>query len=517
MSLMKIENKLNCLKIPNSLLLIIIIVTGFLVRAHFTYWDINFESSDAFLFLLEAKLFSEGNFEEFNIRSLWPILVSPFLSIFQFEEQIDNMNLMRMISIFISSITVLVIFRISKEFVKVRYALFVAALFAFDPSLIQNSVFGIREPIFILLGLVSFFYAIHKNEKFMLFAFLFAGLALDTRLNAIVLPIFLCIIIFFRFKSFKKISIYILAGLGIFLIASIPYILIPIEQGQIPFMQYATDAANTINENKITPSTYTESNDDNQEIIIISIMREIIHLGRICLPFTWIFALIGFFSWINNRDFKFYAVISLLVIILVIAIPMYFQSAEYRNLLLASPLLFILAGVGLEKILEKRKLKKIILFSLTIILFLSSIVFINLLDNRDRDEILEKEDVGKIIVQKFSGRFLGDLFDNINQNIPNVEHGGIEGTSNALYYNENISITIQTTPISSSEFLINESKRLKVDYIIIDNKLDNRFPLFEDIFENENKYPYLEKKYEYISEKIDLHVKVFKINYEFYD
>jgi len=64
---------------------------------------------------------------------------------------------------------------------------------------------------------------------------------------------------------------------------------------------------------------------------------------------------------------------------------------------------------------------------------------------------------------------------------------------------------------------MNESKRLKVDYLIIDNKLDNRFPLFEDIFENENKYPYLEKRFEYVSEKINLHVKVFEINYEFYD
>jgi hypothetical protein len=194
---------------------------------------------------------------------------------------------------------------------------------------------------------------------------------------------------------------------------------------------------------------------------------------------------------------------------------MYFQSAEYRNLLLASPLLFILAGVGLERILEKRRVKKIILFSLTIILFSSSIIFIDGLDNRDRNKILEKENVAKIIIEKFSGRFLGDLFNNINQNIPNVKHGGIENTSNALYYNENISITIQNIPITSSEFLMSESKRLNVNYIIIDNKLDNRFPLFEDIFENENKYPYLEKEFEYISEKTDLHVKVFKINYEF--
>ena len=516
MSLIKIEKKLDLVKIPNSVLLIIIIIVGFFIRVYFTYWDINLEAPDAFLFLLEATSFSEGNFEDLNIRSLWPILISGFFLIFQSEELVDRMNLIRMISILISSITILVVFKIGKEFVKVKYALFIAALFAFDPSLIQNSVFGIREPIFVLLGLISFFYAIHKNEKFMLLAFLFAGLALDARLNAIVLPIFLCIIIYFRFKSFKKKSIYILSGMAIFLFVIFPHILIPIEQGQLPFIPYVSNSVNIISENRISASTYAGSNDDGLEIIITSIMKEIIHFGRISLPLAWIFAFIGFFSWINNRDYKFYTVILLLVLVLAIAIPMYFQSAEYRNLLLASPLMFILAGVGLERILEKRKFRKTILFSLIIILFLSSIIFINLLDNRDKDEILEKEIVAKIIVQKFSGRFLGDLFDNMNQNIPNVQRGAVEDTSNALYYNENISTTIQQSPIASSEFLMSESMRLKIDYIVIDNKLDNRFPLFEDIFENENNYPYLEKRLEYVSEKINFHVKVFEINYKLY-
>ena len=60
-------------------------------------------------------------------------------------------------------------------------------------------------------------------------------------------------------------------------------------------------------------------------------------------------------------------------------------------------------------------------------------------------------------------------------------------------------------------------KRLKVDYLIIDNKKDNRYPIFEEIFSNESEYSFLEKKSEYISEKINFHVKVFKINYEEYE
>ena len=43
---------------------------------------------------------------------------------------------------------------------------------------------------------------------------------------------------------------------------------------------------------------------------------------------------------------------------------------------------------------------------------------------------------------------------------------------------------------------MSESKRLKVNYLIIDNKIDNRFPLFEDIFENYvDLEPIFEQKY----------------------
>ncbi len=279
-------------------------------------------------------------------------------------------------------------------------------------------------------------------------------------------------------------------------------------------MNFLTSSMNQLQTSDISPSTYSESN-ESLGIVETSIVREILHLGRINLPLTWIFVIVGFFSWIQTRDFKFYAVISALTVILLVALPMYFQSAEYRNLLLASPFLFILAGVGLERKIEKIKFKKITIMILTIILIFSSIITVNLLDNRDKEESLEKEKIAKIIVNKFSGRFMGDLFGYINQNIPNVQHGEVSTIDlTTLYYNENISITIQNSPITSIEFLLKESKKLNVNYLIIDNKLDNRYPIFEDIFKNEKKYPFLEKSWEYTSKNINFEVKVFKINYD---
>ena len=512
MKISQFGEKIESIKISNVVLLLVIIVIGFSVRSYFTYWNMNFESPDAFLFLLEANSFVEGSFDRFSIRAVWPMIISGFFSIFQFTELVDKMNLIRIISISISTISIFLIYKISKKFIKNKYALFVAALFAFDPSLIENSVLGIREPIFLLFGLIAVYYGIHKNEKFMFLAFAFAGLAFDTKIAGIAIPIFLCAFILLKFKSFNKKIKFVSIGIIIFLIVASPYIILTFEQGGIPFIWILTNSMNYLETNNISPSTYSEPN-ESLGIVETSIVREIIHLLRINLPLTWIFVIVGFFSWIQTRDFKFYSVISALAVILLIALPMYFQSAEYRNLLLASPFLFILAGVGLDRKIEKIKFRKITILILTIILIFTSIITVNMLDNRDKEENLEKEKIAKIIVNEFSGRFMGDLFGHINQNIPNVKHGEVADTSTTLYYNENISITIQPTSITSVEYLMKESKRLNVDYLIIDNRSDNRYPIFEDIFKNEKKYPYLEKSLEYTSKNINFEVKVFKINY----
>ena len=228
--ILQFSEKIESVKIPNLILLLAIVVIGFSVRSYFTYWDMNFESPDAFLFLLEANSFVEGNFDKLSIRAIWPMIISGFLSIFQFTELVDKLNLIRIISISISTITTVLVYKISKKFVKSKYALFVAALFAFDPSLIENSVLGIREPIFLLLGLISIYYGIHKNEKFMFLAFVFAGLAFDTKIAGIVIPIFLCIFILLRFKSFNKKIKFISIGIVIFLIVALPYIILTSEQ-----------------------------------------------------------------------------------------------------------------------------------------------------------------------------------------------------------------------------------------------------------------------------------------------
>lgn len=511
----KIEDILGKLKIPNYVLLLVIVGIGFLIRISTTYWDISIQSPDAFLFLLEGKAFAEGNFERITIRALWPIFLSGFFFVFQFDETIHYMNLIRIVSISVSTVTIFLIYKISKEFFQVKYALIAASFFALDPSIIQNSILGIREPIFLLLGLIAFFYGIQKNDKYLIFAFIFAGLAFDARINGIAILIFLTIITILRFRNLKKAAYWSVLGTIIFLAVGFPHIVLAIEQEQIPYVNKIFHASEILEKGQITPSTFNESDNPNSEnIILTSIIRELVHLARICLPITWIFAGIGLFLWFKNRDYKFFAITFSIIVILAIALPMYFQSAEYRNILLASPLIFILATYGIEKKIDKHKYEKIFLVVIVTTLFFSSILTLYALDDKNKIEIQEKEEIAQEIIQKFSGRFMGDLFPNLTHSIPNVKHGEVENTSTTLYYNDKNSITIQDKPITTIEFLMNESEKLQVDYIVIDSKKDNRYPIFEEIFENESEFSFLIKEFDSKENGFSYHVKLFKLDFE---
>ncbi len=499
--------------VSNSLIpLLVLILIGFFLRAYFILWDVQFTSNDAFLFLLEGLAFSEGNFEHFNIRSLWPIFLSFFFLIFKFDDLIDYTTLIRFIEIIISVCTIPLVYFISKQFVEKKFAIFAAAIFAFDPSILQNSILGIREPILILLGLLAFFFIIQKNEKLFPLAFVFSGLAFDAKLNGIVFILLAFIGLFLTIRPKRKLIINLLLGVGILIFIISPHIILLLQQDKIPFFYLFADVSDIITNIKISPSTFVESeSQSSSSILTTSLVRELTHMVRISLPVLWLLVPIGFFVTIKSMDYKKTILLVGIFLTMLIAYPIYFKSAEYRNLLIITPFLCILASIGVQKLLINVKLKEIFLIFLIIGLFISSFIFLIITDPIDKEIILEKENISKYVITNFSGRFMGDLYTNIVHNIPKVTKGGVEGTSNSLYYNENFSITIPTHPIDSAKKLIEVSSRLNVDYIVIDDVVDNRYPIFEKIFNNEKQCSFLEKIFD--SKELGynlIHVKIFK-------
>jgi len=87
------------------------------------------------------------------INNGWPIFLSGFFSIFSFENSISYMELQRIISVIISTLTIIPIYYLCRNFVNNSYSIIGAAIFAFEPRIIQNSLFGIADPLYIFFWL----------------------------------------------------------------------------------------------------------------------------------------------------------------------------------------------------------------------------------------------------------------------------------------------------------------------------------------------------------------------------
>ena len=241
-----VESKLEFVQSKPILSLSIVILFGLLLRVYFTPWHLPTESFDAFIFMIEGVDYSKGDFSALSHRFLWPMFLSVFFLIFRFDSYFEYMTLVRIISIVISTLSIPVLYLISKQFVGVKYALLATVFFAAEANLVENSIFGITEPMFILLGLLSFYFMIQKNERYFPFAFVFAGLAFDTRINGIVLILILIVLSIIKIKnqrtSIKTLSIGFLL---LFVIVAPINLIYPVLEGNRA-LPYISDTITTI-------------------------------------------------------------------------------------------------------------------------------------------------------------------------------------------------------------------------------------------------------------------------------
>jgi hypothetical protein len=489
------------------ILLGIIIVIGIIFRVYFTNWDTPPFAPDALVFMIEGISFSNGDFSYFSTRFLWPMFLSFFFIFFNFENNLGYFNLMKIVTILISVASIPVIYQISKHYVDKKYAIFASVIFALEPNIIENSLFVVTEPLFILCGLLSVYFLIQKNNKLVLFSFIFAGLSFDTRLNGIVLILIVLIFCILKIRKKEFSTKLFVLGCIILIFVIMPYIYLPLEYGNISVLVYFTDTLEIISSNQAYSATYSQT---DSSIIQNAIMKELIHLVRISLPYLIFFVPIGVISSLKKFDTNKKILFSTMIISLIIVIPQNLISVEYRNLLFIIPIFCILSAIGIKRIFHNRKHQNVILVAIMSVLILVSFVFLTIQLDKDWVLVEEKEKFGKFVISNFSGKILGGPYNELSHNIPNAKIGTIEEGN---VHNDNIGIIVTYDPIDSKEKLQKTMYDLKVNYIIVEDTKNNRYPIFYDIFENEEKYPELEKVFDSENNGYEkFKVKIFKRN-----
>lgn len=494
----RFDSKIDFLTSRPIIIIPILLLIGFVLRVYFTPFDLPSRSSDALVFLINALAFHNSFEYVGGPYFMWSGLLAIIFSAFQFENYEGYFNIIRITSILISCVSSIVLFLIAKQIMNKKYAMFAIALFIFDPNLIENAIFGLTEPLFILLGLLSVYFLFQKNPKLILLAFIFAALAADTRSTGLILLPIAIFGVYFR-SSKKEFLKIIIIGVSIFIILYMPVI---VYNEGLPH----DNLMNLTSESKEFSSE--EINFSENKFLVAGI-TEITHIFRILLPYLILFAPIGFFVSIYKINWKVKIMTLIIVFQFIIAIPQYTESVTFRNLFFLTPIFSLFGALGLEYFSNGKKLRNILLICIIFGLILTSYYFLNE-RQPDPNYILEQERFGKYVTKELKGTVVtadwNFIAHNIKYSIDSIPPQKLDGELNYL---------VAPFNINNENQLIEYLSKNKVDYVITNDKKFKRFEISQEIYFNEEKFVYLNKIFD--SDEFnykEYRTKIFELNHE---
>jgi hypothetical protein len=435
------------------------------------------------------------------INNGWPIFLSFWFSIINLENTLEYMQLQRIISIILSSLITIPVYFLCKKYFDEKIALVGAALIAFDPRMILNSMLGITDPLFILLAISSLVLFLKYERKLMLISFILASCATIVRAEGLFLFFTLTILFFIKYKISKEILKTYIPCLVIFML-----ILIPIMDYRIEVAGYdGIFQRGAIGTSQII-SMVNENQNGNSEIVD-GLSLFIKYLGWILIPNFLIFLPFGVILFFKNRKKETNFII---IFVIVCSIPILYaylrQAQDTRYLYALFPIFSLISLYAVKSYLTKFTRKDLILFLIIIGILISSISFyeykkIDYEKERELNEIAENIPItiGGLNYHPTVTQYIGP--SEIKEEWPFV------------FYDETRKIkTIEINNHNNLDDFISDNKN-ELTHLIVDNNSD--LPYFlKEIFHNEEKFGYLNKIFDSKEMNYNFEIKIFEINFE---
>ena len=535
------------IKKPTSVICLVIIA---IISLSLKLYLIDFTipvTSDNLDYLLMSVSYLNGDFSQSVHRAAgWPMFVSLFYN-FLDGENIDNYsNTIRILSIGVSTLTIPLVFIISRKFFDHRYSLVCASLFAFEPHLNHNSGFGLSEPIFLMVVLTSFLFILNKNSKIIIPSLIFAGFAWWIKIDGFFIFFIITVIYFVTHKGKTNLKRNYLFGFVIFLILISPMLIQKQEQFGDPFYSYYSNvmfagnyeqllAENTKSANA-SAYDYIEKNGIQSFIdnfILKGFYNIFLLLSKLSYPYLFILIPFGIIFSFRAFDQNSEYIKSNWIFILLASASMILTLsivAERRYLLYLIPFFIFFSTIPIQRVTEyglntfsfSRKQKDIFLIIVVSIALVLSIYFVTNVHEKP-DVILEKEKLrlSNYIVTNLDGNITRDFnsyseYLNYQILISSTKNFGEYNVTNGINEFKTSDKKLDSIFITGNSLkeLISNGKQYDLKYLIAYEN-DNVFHEFlDDLYVNENKYPYLTMIFDSNAEDFEkIKVKIFKINY----
>lgn len=452
-------------------------------------------------------------------NNLWPMFLSLIFPLFQFENTIQYMDLQKNLSMILSTITIIPIYFLSRKFFEPKYSIIAALIFAIEPRLIQNSMLGIIEPFYILLGTLTILFFLSSNKKLVYLSFVFVALTTMARSEAQILFFVISIMFFIRFRKEGLVVIpKYLIGFGIFVLMLAPMLSYQIEIQESDSIFGRT--INTISYHTQDPSK-TEG-DSGLPFIITGIENFSKFFIWDLIPIFIFFVPVGIYYLFKNYDFS---KLTLILCGIGISIPAFYAYSipllDTRFLFMLYPIFCVVSIFAIKKYSNYFKRKNIIICLILIVIFLSSSIFLELKPTNNIQKY-EANQIAKEIIKEpkvMNSFFPEDQYLepagfpekwNDFRNLFLMER--IDGQTSR----NSISNPVTIIPIDGYSSIVDYIREnSNITHIYVDQK--NQQPEFlKNIFENEDKYKFLKKEYDSKDIGYNYHVKIFEINYDLF-
>ena len=552
-------NNSSSLKKSNIATIVICLIVISSISIGFKLSHVDFSNpiigEDTYVYVLGAFSVINGDFSQPDRKALgWSIFISPFYLLTDSTDLLDYLNITRILSIAISTVTIIPMYILARRFFDEKYSLMASCLFAFEPHLNYNSVLGLSEPLFIFGIVLASIFILQKNHNWYFYlSFLLAGIVWWVRFNGLIMVMILSIVFFVVYKPSSKNFLKYLVCIGLFLIIVSPILIQRYDQFGDPLYfalsdnhfigdAYSNYAVNT-KDIEYSASDYIQDNGvisfverfglTGLHIMVLDMFKMLFPYLIFLLPFGVLFSIRSF---AQDKDY-IKSIWILLLVNLGFLIAVFSVWSDMRLIYHVFPFIIIISTIVIQRVVKhglstfqfSEKQKNFFLVGIIGIVIISSGILT--LRIGETDELLDQERIefSKLLTQKFHGKISagGDVLRLLTytqlQDSPHLfkefkisTYDFAIGRESNIFASENMLERIILYAKSLDE-LIEIGKEYDLKYIAINKEQSENdwYGYLTNLYDEGEKYPFLTKVLD--TKEIGFKkfkVKVFEINYD---
>ena len=501
--------------------LVLIGFAGLFIRLIYFPYDVPLfnDSQGYFWYAIDTSILYQLPPGHTIVNNGWPLFLSIIFQLMDSNNFLDYQNVQRFVGVTFSVATIFPVYLLCSRYFKKSYSLLGAALFVFEPRLIQNSFAGTPESMYVFLMALLLFLFLSNNFKKIYLAFAVTGLLAIIRYEGLLMIIPISVMFFIRFRKQKKDLIKFIICIAIFILILAPMAYLKNEtMGQDGFVSHISVGVD------IQSPIWTPA-----DLLNPGSINLIKYVGWAQIPSFIIFVPLGIIFIFKKMDYKKSTIIFTIVVMLIPAFYAYSRDfQEIKYIFVLYPIFCVLACFTFKIFLEKFHRKNLIFCIIIGGIILSSMIFVEwkALDSEHYRELYEiMTEIGQIEM-KINTEFgkYGQLLYFHWVNVQNAEKFPILKKdlpqSKMTYTPTNDWEVVYDFDSLRDYFQFLEKQ--KITHLILDKYGNDKFRHelnlhLLDMFNHENRYAFLVKEYDSRENGFNYHLKLFKIDYDLYN